>query len=204
MTEAATKEPDRACWRVPIKEHPRFEGRWKLNLPREMGSSLVALYRKNHGWRTPADLPFTRIKNQWDPADFAEVIDRRPYEIVLVSLETGQWLTVWAYREDQVSHPEPGYRDGHPLAPAQQGPGGLEEATDYELLSIFYGLVPHGDERGRAVAATCRRVLEERLGQAAAVCSDCGNRWELEDGGKIVPAPCPGCGNPLRLKLRRT
>ena len=67
---------------------------------------LIVLYRECHGWRAgEAGNAFVRLGHQVYKANLEEILKLGPYEIVAVDLDRGEWLTLWARGDSDVSYP---------------------------------------------------------------------------------------------------
>lgn len=104
-------------WTVDIEEGPYND----TIMHDIVKGPVMFLYRGRHGWRTPEGTRGVMLAHQTYKHKVSPVAENPTYEIVVVSLETGEWQTVWAYRKKDVSFPEPGYREGHPTYDEQLG-----------------------------------------------------------------------------------
>ena len=67
---------------------------------------ILVMYRGNHGWKAASGrLQFARLPGQIYTKEVDKIIEFGVREIVAVDLKSGQWQTIWASAEKEISHP---------------------------------------------------------------------------------------------------
>lgn len=89
-------------YQVPLVDSPVFG----VRLSNPVRDSLVIVLRRGQsGWHTPPNLQHSRLPGQIYKADIDEAVADTIREIVVVGLNTGTWVTVWASSPSEITHP---------------------------------------------------------------------------------------------------
>ena len=101
MYEIMSSDLPNSQWLVPTLDTTFGK---MLKLPHK-DDLVIVLYRGNHGWSTSEHHPQVLLRHQVYAENLVPLITDRTIEIVVVGLNTGRWVTVWAQREAEILYP---------------------------------------------------------------------------------------------------